>query len=101
MKALAELERTGGFELAPRNLCVLVLRISEQSSKLATAVHTVRELALREMSSRILPIRTEESDRRWRENTVRTLREMSKSQKGIADSFSFTIRHEGRSRGVD
>ena len=101
MKALPELKRTGGFELVPRDLRERILRISEQSSKVDAAVQTVRELALREMSARIVHLRTQESDRAWQQKAVRILREMSKSQKGIADSFSFTMRHEGRSRGVD
>ncbi len=101
MKAFPELKRTGGVELVPRGLRERILRIAEQSSKIDAAVQTVRELALREMSSRIVHLRTQESDRAWHEKTVRTLREMAKSQKGIADSFSFTMRHEGRSRGVD
>lgn len=101
MKALPELKRTGGFELVPRGLRERILRISEQSSKIDAAVQTVRELALREMSSRIVHLRTEEADRTWQQKAVRTLREMSQSQKGIADSFRFTMRHEGRSRGVD
>ena len=101
MKALAELKRTGGLELVPRGLRERILRIAEQSSKVDAAVQTVRELALREMSSRIVQLRTAESDRVWQQKAVQVLREMSKSQKGISDSLSFTMRHEGRSRGVD
>lgn len=56
---------------------------------------------LREMSSRIVRLRTEKVDRAWQQKTVQTLQELSRSQRGIADSFSFTMRHEGRSRAVD
>lgn len=101
MKALPELKQTGALELVPNHIRERILKVSEETSTIHTAVHAVRELALREISSRISQIRSEQADRIWQQKAVSSLREMSKSKKGIADSVSFTMRHEGRSRAVD
>jgi hypothetical protein len=81
MKSLSERKRTGGAHLVPRGLRECILRISEQSSKVDAAVQTVRELALREMSSRIVHLRTEDSDRAWHQKTIRALREVNVSER--------------------
>jgi hypothetical protein len=60
------------------------------------ATLAAHEIVVREMSSRIMEIRTEESDHVWREKTSGALREMSTSKKGISDSFALVegVTHE-------
>lgn len=101
VKALPELKRTGALELVPNHIRGRVVKVFEEASTIHSTVHAVRELALREISSRITQIRTEQVDRIWQQKAVSILRDMSSSKKGVADSVSFTMRHEGRSRAVD
>lgn len=103
MKALPGLKRSGAFELIPLQTQRRIVKVSEDISTFHIAIDAVREIALREMSSRILKIRSKERDQIWLKKTERILREMSKSKKGISDSVTLlsAMKHEARSRAID
>ena len=69
------------------------------------AALAVKEIVIREMSARIMEIRTEEADRAWHQKTGVLLREMSaaKSKKGISDLFTLAegITHESVGQSMD
>lgn len=98
---LAELRQRGAFERIPSRIQSRILKVSDQAQTIHTAVMAVNEITVREMSSRIIQIRTEESDRIWLEKASQKIREMSSSGKGISDSVLFTFNHAGRSRSID
>src|SRR5262249_54266734 len=95
---LNELKKTGALARIPVTIQTRLGKVSERSGSLHVAVLAVHESLIREMSSRITQIRTEEMDRAWQEKTSQRLRELSKSGKGISDSATFTMNHSGRSR---
>lgn len=98
---LAELRQTGAFERIPSGIQARILKALDEATKVHTAVMAVNELIVREMSSRIIHIRTEESDRIWLEKASQKLRKTFGSGKGISDSVLFTLSHTGRSRSID
>jgi hypothetical protein len=101
MMGLTTIQKTGALQRVPTELRDRLLSARESASTLNADVLAIRELVLREMSFRIMRIRSEQEDRAWHDRAVRNLQEISKSRKGIADSTSFMFRHEGRSRGYD
>ncbi len=100
-KALPELKASGELQRVPQEITKRLSNIVEEASEVDHAAMVVRDIAVREMSARILQARSEKDDRNWRERTQRTLRQMSQSGKGIGDSVSFEFKHEARSRGID
>lgn len=100
-KAFPELRQTGAFERIPSPLQRRLLKVFEEEPKIHTAVLAVSEIVAREMSSRIMQIRTEEKDRKWLQHTSSALREMSTSKKGISDSVTFSFKHAARSQSID
>jgi len=101
MKALSELRQTGAFARVPIHLRERIVKLSDDVSRFHTAIFPVRELVVRETSSRISQVRSENAHRVWHEKTVNVLRQRARSQKGFSDSVSLgSFRHEGRSRGI-
>ena len=86
-KALKELRQTGAIERVPSTLKKRLVRVFEKATATHMAALAVHEIVIREMSSRIMEIKTEEADRAWHQKTSDALREMSKSmsKKGISD----------------
>lgn len=103
LKDFSEIRQTGAFERIPSPLRRRLQNVFEEEPKIHVAVLAVNELIVREMSSRIIQIRTEEQDRAWLEKTSRTLREMSTSEKGISDSVMLfrNAKHAARSPSID
>ena len=102
-KALRELRQTGAIERVPGTLKGRLVKVFDGAMATYMATLAVHEIVVREMSSRIMEIRTEESDHVWREKTSGALREMSMSKKGISDSFALAegVTHESVSQIID
>lgn len=103
MKALQELKGSGALEQIPLDIREPLIKISEEVATIQNAIIGVREIAIREMSARILQIRTKEKDYAWQNRTESILRAQSKAQKGYADTVTLLskMNHETRSRSVD
>src|SRR5437870_4824218 len=103
LKAFPELRQTGAFERIPNVLQGRLLKVFEEEPQIHTAVLAVNEIVVREMSTRIMQIRTEEKDRKWLQKTSSALRKMSTSQKGISDSVMLfqNAKHSARSQSID
>ncbi len=103
MKTLQDLRRSGALEQIPSDIKATLLRISQDVSEVQAAITAVRDLVLREMSARILQIRTKEQDEAWRNKAETILRAQSKSQKGFSDTVTLLskMNHEARSRSMD
>lgn len=103
MTAFQKLRRSGAFERVPASVQKRLVKISEDASTIYSAINSVREIAIREMSAQIIKIRTEQGDRIWQMKAESALREMSKSKKGFADTVNLLSRmnHEARSRSID
>lgn len=103
LKAFPEIRKTGAFERIPSSLQRRLLKVFEEEPKIHTAILAVNEIVVREMSSRIMQIRTEEKDLKWLQKTSSALREMSTSKKGISDSFMLfqNAKHSARSQSID
>lgn len=102
-KALLELRQTGVLERVPVRLQERILNVLEEAPRIHMAVLDSNEIVIREMSSRIMQIRTQEEDRLWLQKTSNLLREMSASKKGISDSFTLFqgAKHSARSQSID
>jgi len=101
METLARLRRTGAFERVPSRLKRDLLAVRDDAQTLHSAVMALTEPMLREMSHRIMQLRTEDGDRLWLRKASDTLRRMSASEKGVSDRVTFHMEHAGRSRGID
>jgi hypothetical protein len=103
MKAFNELRGSGAFQQTPLDLQRHIVKMSEDVSTIQLAITAVRDIALREMSVRILKIRNEQKDRAWRNKAESVLREMSQSKAGFSDTATLfsKMNHEARSRSVD
>jgi len=104
-KALKELRQTGAIERVPGTLKGRLVKVFKESTETHMAALAVHEIVIREMSSRIMEIRTEEADRAWLQKTSGALREMSMSmsKKGISDSVTLAegVTHDSRSQTID
>lgn len=104
-KTLKELTRTGAIERVPSSLKRRLVKAFKDSTETHMAALAVHEIIIREMSSRIMKIRTEEGDRAWFRKTSDALREMSlsKSEKGISDRFPLAegVTHDSISQIID
>ena len=103
--ALKELTKTGAIERIPHSLKIRLVKVFGEATGTHMAALAVKEIVIREMSSRIMGIRTEEADRAWFEKTGGILREMSEanSKKGISDRFTMGegITHEWVGQMID
>ena len=84
-KALNHLKQNGGIERIPSNMKERLIRVSQEAGDAHMAASEVHEIVIREMSSRIMVIRSERADREWLAKTTDALREMTMSKKGISD----------------
>jgi hypothetical protein len=104
-KVLRELRQTGAIERVPGTLKNRLVKVFEESTEAHMAALAVKEIVIREMSARIMEIRTEESDRAWHQKTGVLLREMSmaKPKKGISDLFTLAegVTHESVGQSMD
>lgn len=104
-KALKELRQTGAIERIPRALKGRLVKVFEKATETHMAALAVHEIVIREMSSRIMVIRTEKADQAWHQKTSGALREMSKSmsKKGISDIVTLAegVTHESVSPTID
>lgn len=103
IKALPALRRTGVTERIPGRIQSRLVKISEEAQRIHTAVTAVNELVIREMSSRIMQVRSDSIDRTWDQKVSETIRQISTSGKGISDSVTLfsAYSHSGRSRSID
>jgi hypothetical protein len=103
MQTLAALRRTGAVERIPSWIQNRLAKVSEEASRIHSAVIAVNEIVIREMSYRIMQARSEDTDQTWSNNAAATLRQMSSSGKGISDSVTLFdgVAHSGRSRTMD
>lgn len=103
IQTLPTLRRTGAFERIPIHLQDRILKASEQAQRLYSAVTAINEIVIREMSSRIMKVRSEDTDRMWAHNACETLCRTSSSGRGISDSVTLFdgYSHSGRSRAMD
>jgi hypothetical protein len=103
MKAVHDLQKSGAFGQIPSHIQSDVLKASQGVSAFQASISNVRDLALREMSARILQIRTEKKDRIWRQKIERILRGRSMAQKGFSDTVTLlsNAQHEMVSPIVD
>jgi hypothetical protein len=97
---LANLGRNGGLARIPSALRARLTDISTRCSQFYSAIPAVHETALREISARLLQLRSEDADRKWEEDTISVLSESARRGKGVYNKISFTMNHEGRTRGV-
>jgi hypothetical protein len=102
-KALNELGETGAIELVPGILKGRLDKVFKEATNIHMAAIAVHEIVIREMSSRIMEIRTEEADRAWLQKTSGVLREMQMSKKGISDSVTLAegVTHDSISQTID
>lgn len=102
-KALNDLKQSGAIERIPGTLKEHLVKISHEAGETHIAVLGVHEFVNREMSSRIMAIRSKEVDREWLQKTSNALRDMSKSKKGKSDLFTLVegATHESVSQGFD
>ena len=104
-KALRELRQTGAIERVPGTLKGRLVKVFEEVNETHMAALAVKEIVIREMSARIMEIRTEEADRAWHQKTGVLLREMSmaKPKKGISDLFTLAegVTHESVGQSMD
>ena len=103
-EALTELRRTGAINLIPSRLKTRVVNVFREATDTHMSGLEVKEIVIREMSSRIMEIRTEEVDKAWFEKTSRVIRETPTSKKkGISDSVTLGegITHDSRSQILD
>lgn len=104
-KALKELLKTGAIERIPGTLKGRLVKVFQESTATHMAALAVHEIVVRETSSRIMEIRTEEADRAWLQKTSDALREMSKSmsKKGISDIVTLAkgVTHDSISQTID
>ena len=103
-EALTELRRTGAINLIPSRLKTRVVNVFREATDTHMSGLEVKEIVIREMSSRIMEIRTEEVDKAWFEKTSRVIRETPTSKKkGISDSVTLGegITHHSRSQILD
>ena len=103
MKALPALRRTGATERIPSQIQSRLVKISEEAQRIHTAVTAVNEIIIREMSSRIMQVRSDNTDRTWVQKASEILRQISSAGKGISDSVIVfhAYSHSARSRSVD
>jgi hypothetical protein len=102
IKTLPGLIGSGALERIPSGLRERILKANEDVNEMNAAVSQVTDVILREVSSRIMKIRTEEIDRDWLQRASAQLRAQSESGKGISDAAIFTLKaHSSRSPGVD
>lgn len=107
MAGFDELQRRGASARIPSDLRKHLVRLAEQCALFRSATDNVRDLAIREMSARILQFRTEEIDRTWNTKISNALREESRQKKGVPDTAHLTMTglldmtHEGRSRVIE
>ena len=104
-KILKELRQTGALQRIPSALKGRLDKEFKKATETHMAALAVHEIVIREMSSRIMKIRTEEVDRAWHQKTSGVLREMSmsKSEKGISDSVTLLRgeTHESIGQSID
>lgn len=104
-KALKELRRTGAIKRIPGTLQKRLDKVFTEATGTHMAAVAVHDVVVREMSSRIMEIRTEEADRAWHQKTSDALREMSKSmsKKGISDMVTIAegVTHDSVSPTID
>jgi hypothetical protein len=104
-KALKELRRTGAIKRIPSTLQKRLDKVFTEATGTHMAALPIHDIVIREMSSRIMEIRTEEADRAWHQKTSAVLREMSmaKSKKGISDLFTLAegVTHESVGQVMD
>lgn len=102
-KALNDLKQNGAIERIPGTLKERLFRASQEAGEIHNAAFNVHEIVIREMSSRVMEVRTEKADREWLKKTGDSLREQSKSKKGKSDQFTLLegATHEYVSQGYD
>jgi hypothetical protein len=102
-KASNDLKQSGAIERIPGTLKERLEKVFSEAGETLIAVLSVHEFLNREMSSRIMVIRTKEADREWLQKTSNALRDMSKSEKGKSDMFTLVegATHESVSQGFD
>lgn len=102
-KALKELRQTGAIERVPGTLKTRLVNVFREAAETHMAALNVKEIVIREMSSRIMEIRTEEADRAWFQKTSGVLRAMPTSKKGISDRVTLVqgVTHDSRSQMID
>jgi hypothetical protein len=102
-KTLNDLKQTGAIERIPPTLKERLVRAFQQASETHMAALDIHEIAIREMSSRIMEIRNEKEDRAWLQKTSDALREMTMSKKGISDRVTLVegATHEYNSKAWD
>ena len=103
LKALNELKKSGSFRQVPSDIQKDLTEVFQDVSALQLAISNVRDLALREMSARIMQFRTDGKDRDWRLKIEELLRERSKSEKGFSDTVMILSNadHEMISPSID
>ena len=88
-QALKELTRTGAIDRVPSTLRRQVVSVFRESTDTYMSALEVKEIVIREMSSRIMKIRTEATDKTWLDKTSQIIRETPASnKKGISDKVT-------------
>jgi hypothetical protein len=102
-KALNDLKQNGAIERIQGTMKERLLKVSHEAGETHIAALNVHEIVIREMSSRIMVIRSKETDRKWLQKTSNALSDMSKSKEGKSDQFTLVegATHEYVSQGFD
>ena len=104
VQALKELRRTGAISRVPATLSKRIDKVFQDATKTHISALEVKEIVIREMSSRIMEIRTEEVDKAWFRKTIQVIREKpTPKKKGISDRFTMVegVTHDSRSQTFD
>jgi len=99
--SLTAIQQSGDFHRLPKSLQNELTSFYASAGQLQSDVATVTEFLQREMSSRIQPLRSEQSDKAWAERASARLRAKSQQGKGISAIVSSSFTHSAIGRGID
>jgi len=95
------LSEQGTIARLPPSLRERLVGVVERARTVSAAGYSVERLVGREVSSRLMSIRSENSDKDWIAHAADIIRGTYRSQKGARDGYAFTLRHSGRGRAFD
>lgn len=99
--AVSQLKQSGDFYRVPKSLQQEISKAYEDAGQYESNITPITDLIEREFSQRIERIRSEDTDRTWREETEARIRIEEEQKPGLSVSTSMTFRHPARGRGID
>lgn len=99
--ALTTLKHNGYFYRVPKSLQREITDFYSDAGQLQMSISAVTDFLERRLSVEIQGIRSEQTDRVWRQQASLRIQAEDAKQPGISASRSFTFNHAGRGRGMD